>query len=208
MLGLGCYATRRFACNCTSCVDAKCHGTIEPSAMGQVPSSTPGCTYASLPTLFGWNRRSCNTVKQSAVAATRTESQRKARLAAPNLTASMWVFFQARECPDDDWWLGRAAAVTDEGFCGNCFRKFAVKETLDDELFGANDFAITVQWYERSPSDPARLTFAMLDRGVCVVNTTELRHWLPYGDVEQTAGPPVVTGSSTNARQAARDSCC
>jgi hypothetical protein len=109
----------------------------------------------------------------------------------------MWVFVQARECPDDDWWLGRTIALPDAGFGGNCFRRFAEKETLDYVLFGANDFAIAVQWYERSPSDPARLTFAMIDRGVCVVNATELRHWLPHHDVEQIGGPTVPVARPT-----------
>ena len=102
VLGLGCYASRRLACNCSSCLDTKCRGAIEPSAMGQVPSSTPRCAYISIPTLFGWNRRSCKAVKKSVVAATLSDSQDRARTDVPKLESGMWVFFQARECPDDD----------------------------------------------------------------------------------------------------------
>jgi hypothetical protein len=105
------------------------------------------------------------------------------------ISAASDPFFQARECPDDDWWLGRAVAVIDAGFGGKCFRQFAKSETLDFVQFDKSDFAIAVQWYERIPNDPARLEFAMVDPGVCVMNATELRHWLAHRDVEQVLGP-------------------
>jgi hypothetical protein len=123
------------------------------------------------------------------VAATRTESQRVARNQVPKLNSGMWVFFQARECPDDEWWLGRTINVDGEGFDDKCFQKFDERTTLDYVKFDKNDYAIAVQWYERNPSDPARLEFGMIDRDVCLVNSTELRHWLPRGDIEQTGGP-------------------
>ena len=75
-----------------------------------------------------------------------------------------------------------------------------MNETIDYIIFGANGFAIAVQWYERCPSDPARLSFEMVDRGVCVVNATELRHWLPFADVEQTAGPPLAVLRPTRGK--------
>ena len=153
-----------------------------------------------MPTLFGWNRRSCKTVKHSVIAATRSDSQRRARQDVLKLKAGMWVFIQARECPYDEWWLGRTIAVADPEFGGKCFRQFTEKETFEDVMFGARDFAITVQWYERNPSDPARLSFAMIDPVFCVVNATELRHWLPFLEVEQIGGPPAAIVRPTRAQ--------
>jgi hypothetical protein len=43
VLGVGSYASRRLACNCPSCLDAKCRGEIVPSAAVQAPSPTPCC---------------------------------------------------------------------------------------------------------------------------------------------------------------------
>jgi hypothetical protein len=68
----------------------------------------------------------------------------------------------ARECPYDDWWLGRTITVADPEFGGKCFRQFTEKETFEDVMFGARDFAITVQWYERNPSAPQRPRSALI----------------------------------------------
>ena len=80
--------------------------------------------------------------------------------------------------------------------------------TLDYVQFDKNDYAIAVQWYERNDSDPARLEFEMVDSDVCLANSTELRHWLPHGDVEQTGGPLAVgvrqTRGGSHATSAAR----
>ena len=37
----------------------------------------------------------------------------------------------------------------------------------------------------------------MIDDDVCLVNSTELRHWLPRGDIEQTGGPLAVVARQT-----------
>jgi hypothetical protein len=127
----------------------------------------------------------------------------------PNLTSGEWVFFQARDCPDDDWWLARAVAVNGEGFDDVCFQKMNKRTTLDFVQFDKDDYAIAVQWYERNISDPARLEFAMVDSNVCLANSTELRHWLPRGDVEQIGGPLAVvvrqTRRGSGATSAERD---
>jgi hypothetical protein len=119
-----------------------------------------------------------------------------------------WVFFQARDSLDDVWWLARAISVSGEGFDDACFQFMDETKSLDYVQFDKGDYAIAVQWYERNDSDPARLEFAMIDSDVCLVNSTELRHWLPRGDVEQTGGPLAVvvrqTRGGSHATEAAR----
>ena len=127
-----------------------------------------------------------------AVAATRATSQRLAREMVPQLYAGVWIFCQSRGCRQNDWWFGRAIAVDDDGFDGKCFRKFRQKTVLNSMKFNSDDYGITVQWYERSVSDPAQLEFAMGDPEICLVNANELRHWLPYADVELIGGPAVA----------------
>jgi hypothetical protein len=197
VLGLGCYASRRLACNCISCLTAKCGGVIVPSAIMQAPSPTPSCEHAYAPDFYGWTRSSCKKLGAVIVAKTRAESQAAARKQAPKLNSGEWVFFQARDCRDDDWWLARTIAVNGEGFDDTCFQKMHERTTLDFVQFDKDDYAIAVQWYERNVSDPARLEFSMIDSDVCLVNSTELRHWLPRGDIEQTGGPLAVVARQT-----------
>ena len=45
------------------------------------------------------------------------------------------------------------------------------------------DWAIAVEWIERTGSDPERLTFGPSDGVVCFVNSTELRHIVAKGGV-------------------------
>ena len=120
----------------------------------------------------------------------------------------MWVFFQARECSDDDWWLGRTVNMIDEGFSGKRFRHFAKRETLDFVLFDKSDLAIAVQWYERIASDPARHEFVMGDPGVCVVNATELRHWLAHCDVERVLGPATAVVRLARGKSRETEAAC
>ena len=56
---------------------------------------------------------------------------------------------------------------------------------------------------EARPSDAARLEFGMGDPGVCVVNGTELRHWLSHHDVDQLLGP--ATAVARPARGKSRE---
>jgi hypothetical protein len=192
VLGNASYASRRFACHCSPCLSAKCRGNITPSAQNGYPSTTPLCKYVLEPSFFGWSRCSCKHIDKGKIAATRAISQRSARLLVPELEAGVWVFCQARGCRHDDWWLGRAVDVDDNGFGGKCFRKFTAPTTHNGVKFRRGDYGIAVQWYERIPSDPARLEFAMDEDKVCLINGTELRQWRPYGDVERTRGPAVA----------------
>ena len=163
VLGLGSYASRRLACNCPPCLNAKCRRGIEASATGHAPCPTPLCKYACAPEFYGWTRRSCKKIDAGTVATTRAKSQLAARKQAPKLKSSEWVFFQARGCPDDIWWLARTIAVNGEGFNDTCFQKINERTTLDFVQFDKDDYAIAVQWYERNVSDSARLEFAMID---------------------------------------------
>ena len=77
------------------------------------------------------------------------------------------------------------------------FKKSTRGRPWDFVQFDKDDYAIAVQWYERNVSDPARLEFSMIDSDVCLVNSTELRHWLPRGGIEQTGGPLAVVVRQT-----------
>ena len=54
--------------------------------------------------------------------------------------------------------------------------------------FSAGDWAIAVEWLERTGSDPDRPTFVPGDGVVCFVNSTELRHIVAEGGVFPRAG--------------------
>ena len=49
--------------------------------------------------------------------------------------------------------------------------------------FSAGDWAIAVEWLERTRSDPDLPTFVPGDGVVCFVNSTELRHIVAEGGV-------------------------
>ena len=54
--------------------------------------------------------------------------------------------------------------------------------------FSVGDWAIAVEWIERTGSDPERLIFGPSDGVVCFVNSTELRHIVAEGGVSPWAG--------------------
>ena len=83
-------------------------------------------------------------------------------------------------------WLARA--VADEGLGGRCCKQMSKRTLLHrDEsrstAFSVGDWAIAVEWIERTGSDPERLTFGPSDGVVCFVNSTELRHIVAKGGV-------------------------
>ena len=88
-------------------------------------------------------------------------------------------------------WLARA--VADEGLGGRCCKQMSKRTLLHrDEsrstAFSVGDWAIAVEWLERTGSDPERLTFGPGDGVVCFVNSTELRHIVAKGGVFPRAG--------------------
>ena len=54
--------------------------------------------------------------------------------------------------------------------------------------FSVGDWAIAVEWIERTGSDPERLTFGPSGGVVCFVNSTELRHFVAEGGVSPRPG--------------------
>ena len=79
--------------------------------------------------------------------------------------------------------------------------------------FDEGDFGVTVQWYERVPSDSSRLEFTIGERQVYAVNSTELRHWLPFDSIKRIEGLATFVSRPTRgtsrapaaARQAEND---
>ena len=88
-------------------------------------------------------------------------------------------------------WLARA--VADEGPGGRCCKQMS-KRTLQHRgesrstAFGVGDWAIAVEWIERTGSDPERLTSGPSDGVVCFVNSTELCQIVAEGGVFARAG--------------------
>ena len=83
-------------------------------------------------------------------------------------------------------WLARA--VADEGLGGRSCKQMSKRTLLyQDEsrstAFSVGDWAIAVEWLERTGSDPERPTFGPGDGVVCFVNSTELRHIVAKGGV-------------------------
>jgi hypothetical protein len=79
----------------------------------------------------------------------------------------------------DEIWLARA--VADERPGGRCCKQVSKRTLLHrDEsrstAFSVGDWAIAVDWLERTGSDPERHTLGPSDGVVCFVNSTELRH--------------------------------
>ena len=62
------------------------------------------------------------------------------------------------------------------------------RDESQSTAFSAGDWAIAVEWLERTGSDPDRLAFVPGGGVVCFVNSTELRHIVAEGGVFPRAG--------------------
>ena len=85
-------------------------------------------------------------------------------------------------------WLGRTVAV--QRFCGKCCQKQATRAILhggesQSTVYSEGDYAIAVEWLERSAEDPGGLAFEPGDGVVCFVNSTELRRIVDGSGVTQ-----------------------
>jgi len=115
--------------------------------------------------------------------------------------------------PDQASRRPRAPAVGDNELGGKSCKEMGKRTVLHrDEsrstTFDKGDYAIAVEWLERSASDPDRLTFVPGDGVVCYVNSTELRHIVVGGGVVRRPGG--VDGAVTLSRPeeaAAQDWC-
>ena len=62
------------------------------------------------------------------------------------------------------------------------------RDESQSTAFSVGDWAIAVEWLERTGSDPDRLNFVPSDGVVCSVNSTELRNIVAGGGVFPRAG--------------------
>jgi len=62
------------------------------------------------------------------------------------------------------------------------------RDESQSTAFSAGDWAIAVEWLERTGPDPDRLTFVPGVGLVCFVKSTELRHIVAEGGVFPRAG--------------------
>ena len=104
-----------------------------------------------------------------------------------------YLLFEAYDEDKDGDVIWLARAVADEGLGGRCCKQMSKRTLLHrDEsrstAFSVGDWAIAVEWIERTGSDPKRLTFGPSDGVVCFVNSTELRHIVAKGGVFPRAG--------------------
>ena len=175
------------SCWCLACLHCAMSGPEALSSDYVTPDCERGvCDRA----LYEYTNRTCRVRSGPGADAPNKRARKHGHDLAAKLSpgGGEWVLVEAydEDADGDEVWLGRT--VTSPRLDGGACQKQTMKTTLHaDEsrstVFDSGDFAIAVQWYERSPIDLDRLTFAPGDGVVCVINSTELRGVVSEGGV-------------------------
>lgn len=187
MLKNGEVLTRRHSCWCLHCLRCAMAGPDALTTSYEVEGCARGVADKAL---YEYTNSNCRIKDGPGVGVADKRARDRGHELATHLEpgGGQWVLVEAYDEDEDGDVLWLAKTVPAERFSGECCRRMTSKTTLHENesrstSFDAGDHAIALEWYERVPDDRDRLTFTRGDRALCFVNSTELRHIVPFHGV-------------------------
>ena len=202
------------ALRCLSCFRPKCFGA-RGRGLGTMDSNLVVSDCECSGAHFSWKEQDVNRTDAGGIAERRVAAQREGKRQMEKLKPGMWLAVQDRSVTEgDSYWIGRAFAIP--GKESSCVHK-AVEgrsEWIGGVEFGRGDFAVAVQWWVKTTTDPEERTFeewqpSTQDKETYGIETANNGHYFIFNSTElrlvnfsmerltDELAPPVIRTRST-----------